>query len=435
MSISQDRHIVILGGGFAGVNLAQKLQGAPGIQVTVVDQNNYNFFTPLLYQVATGLLEVSSISLPFRTLFEGKKNIHFRLGEVFSVSPETKTVTLSTGILAYDELVIAIGTQSNFFGNENIRQHSLPMKTIYDAIALRNYLLQQFEAATYVADPVEKKKLQTIVVSGGGPSGVEIAGMLAEMRNRILGHLYPEVDESQMEIHLVDGGPAVLGPMSEESHRYAQESLEKMGVKIQLQTLVSDYKDDTVFLNDGSTIGAKTLIWTAGVTGIKLEGLPAEIYQHGGRIGVNAFNQVAALPNLWVIGDAALELENPEYPRGHPQLASVATQQGSHLAHNFKRLAQGKTPEPFKYKDKGTMAIIGRGKAVAELTIPSKKTLTGWLAWAAWLFIHLFLLISYRNRLKTMWSWTSAYFSPRRPLGLLVLRRADVERTQPKDTK
>ncbi len=432
MPITQDRKIVILGGGFAGVNLAQKLKGVAGIQVTIIDQNNYNFFTPLLYQVATGLLEVSSISLPFRSLFEGAKNIHFRLGKVLSVSRETKTVELSTGTVPYDELVIAIGTKSNFFGNENIQQKSLPMKTIYDAVDLRNYLLQQFEAATYTADPVARKKIQTIVVSGAGPSGVEIAGMLAQMRNSILGHLYPEVDEMQIEIHLVDGGPAVLGPMSEESHKYAQKTLEEMGVKIKLNTLVSDYKDDTVFLNDNTAIGAKTLIWTAGVTGIKIPGLPEEIYQRGGRMAVNAFNQAQGIPNVWVIGDAAVEMENAEYPHGHPQLASVATQQGTHLAHNFKRLSAGKTLEPFKYKDKGTMAIIGRGKAVAELTIPSKKTLTGWLAWAAWLFIHLFLLISYRNRLKTMWSWTSAYFSPRRPLGLMVLKRADIERATPK---
>ncbi len=435
MSTSQDRKIVILGGGFAGVNLAQKLQGAAGIEVTVVDQNNYNFFTPLLYQVATGLLEVSSISLPFRTLFEGKKNIHFRLGELLSVSPEARTVALSTGTLHYDELVIAIGTQSNFFGMETISEKSLPMKTIYDAVALRNYLLQQFEAATYTADPVEKKKLQTIVVSGGGPSGVEIAGMLAEMRMRILGRLYPETDQSQLEIHLVDGGAAVLGPMSEESHRYAQESLEEMGVKVHLHTTVTDYKDDTVFFKDGGAIGAKTLIWTAGVTGTQIAGLPAEIYQRGNRIAVDAFNKVQALEHIWVIGDAAVELDNPDYPHGHPQLASVATQQGAHLAHNFKRAAEGKALTPFKYTDKGTMAIIGRGKAVAELTIPKKKTLTGWLAWMAWLFIHLFLLISYRNRLKTMWNWTSAYFSPRRPLGLLVVKRADIERKIPAETK
>jgi NADH dehydrogenase len=259
--------------------------------------------------------------------------------------------------------------------------------------------------------------------------------MLAQMRNSILGHLYPEVDEMQIEIHLVDGGAAVLGPMSEKSHKYAQKALEEMGVKIKLQTLVSDYKDDTVFLNDNTTIGAKTLIWTAGVTGIKIPGIPEALYQRGGRMAVNAFNQAQGIANIWVLGDAAVEMENADFPHGHPQLASVATQQGNHLAHNFKRLSAGKALEPFQYKDKGTMAIIGRGKAVAELTMPSKKTLTGWLAWAAWLFIHLFLLISYRNRLKTMWSWTSAYFSPRRPLGLMVLKRADIERAIPKETK
>ena len=267
------------------------------------------------------------------------------------------------------------------------------------------------------------------MVAGGGPSGVEIAGMLAEMRKQILGRLYPEVDENQLEIHLVDGGDAVLKPFSEESHKYAQDILEKMGVKIHLDTIVSDYKDDTVFFKDGGSIAAKTLIWTAGVTGTKINGMPAEIYQRGNRIAVDAFGNVKSMEHIWAIGDAAVEMDNPGYPHGHPQLASVATQQGNHLANNFKLLIAGKSLVPFNYKDKGTMAIIGRGKAVAELTIPTKKTLIGWLAWAAWLGIHLFLLISYRNRLKTMWNWTSAYFSPRRPLGLLIAKQ-EVPKTE-----
>ncbi len=424
----KDKHIIIIGGGFAGVNLAKELGGEKGLKVTLVDRNNYNFFPPLLYQVSTGMLDISSISIPFRTLFTGKQNLFFRIGELEEVLPEQNKIKLSTGDLDYDVLVIATGTKTNYFGMENIERNALPMKTVNDAIKLRNYLIMEGEKYTYCTDAAEKRKMRNIVISGAGPSGVEIAGMIAEMRKRKLTDIYPELVNERLNIYLVDGAPTVLPPMSEKSQKYTLKILTNMGVHVKLNKMVADYKDDKVFFKDGETIETKTLIWTAGVTGMKFKGIPDEWYEKGNRLSVDAFNKIEDSNNIYVIGDACIQTTDPDFPKGHPQLGSVAKQQGKALAENFVAMVNGKELEPFNYKDKGSMAIIGDQKAVADMTFP-KTTLTGWVAWFIWLFVHLFLLVSYRNRFRTFWNWFNAYLGGGQSQGIMVGKTADIARS------
>ena len=322
--------------------------------------------------------------------------------------------------------MLATGTTTNFFGNKNIEEHSLPMKTIMDAIAMRNYLLRVAEQATFETDKEELAKLSNIVISGAGPAGVEVAGMLAEMRLHILEDIYPELDEDLLNIYIIDGEDAVLPPMRKESQEYAKKTLENMGIKVLLNTLVADYKDDRVVFKNGKSLPTKTLIWTAGVTGFKFDGIPDEAYTKGNRILVNEFNQMTLDQNIFVIGDASMQTNDERYAKGYPQLGSVATQQGKQLAKNIKRMLQNEPLKPFKYTDKGTMAIIGKSSATADLTTPD-RTLTGFMALMAWLLIHLFLLINYRNRIQTMWDWTNAYFTKNQSQGLLIGKYADID--------
>ena len=417
----KDKNIVIIGGGFAGINLAKKLGGEKGVQVTLVDRNNYNFFPPLLYQVATGLLDVSSISIPFRTLLSGKKNLHFRLGELLEVVPSQNKIILSSGELQYDQLVIATGTKANYFGMENIQKYSLPMKNVDDAVKLRNYLIALGERYTYETNPDERRKMRNIVISGAGPSGVEIAGMIAEMRMRVLKDTFPELKSEPLNIYLVDGAEVVLPPMSEKSQKYSKESLEGFGVKVILGKFVEDYRDDKVFFKGGDSIETKTLIWTAGVTAMKFKGIPDEYYERGNRLKVNEFNMVINSTNIFAMGDACVQTTDPDWPKGHPQLGSVAMQQGKQLAKNLATVAQHPQQKlkPFKYSDKGSMAVIGKNKAVADLTFP-KTTLTGWLAWFSWFFVHLFLLVNYRNRLRTLFNWIGTYVLGGQSQGMMV---------------
>ncbi|WP_035479563.1 NAD(P)/FAD-dependent oxidoreductase [Gelidibacter mesophilus] len=415
----QEKHIVIIGGGFAGVNLAKQLGNKEGLKVTLVDRNNYNFFPPLLYQVATGMLDISSISFPFRTLFINSKNLAFRIGELQEIVPNQKKVILSTGDLHYDALVLATGTKSNYFGMENIEKNSLPMKTVNDAIKLRNYLIMEGEKYTYCTNVDEKRKMRNIVISGAGPSGVEIAGMIAEMRNRKLRDIYPELVDESLNIYLVDGAPTVLPPMREKSQKYTLKTLKKMGINVKLNKMVSDFKDDKVFFKDGETIETKTLIWTAGVTAMKFKGIPEACYEKGNRLIVDAFNKVEQMDHIYAIGDTCIQTTDSNFPEGHPQLGAVAQQQGKHLAKNFVAMVKNEEMTPFEYRDKGAMAIIGDQKAVADMTFP-KTTLTGWLAWFSWLFVHLFLLVSYRNRFRTFWNWFNAYLGKGQSQGIMI---------------
>lgn len=423
----KDKHIVIVGGGFAGIYMAKALGNKKGIKVTLVDKNNYNFFPPLLYQVSTGMLDISSISIPFRSLFTGKDNLFFRIGELEEVIPEQNKILLTTGEMHYDALVIATGTKSNYFGMYNIEQNALPMKTVNDAIKLRNFLIMQGEKYTYCTDAAEKRKMRNIVISGAGPSGVEIAGMIAEMRNRKLMDIYAELVNEQLNIYLVDGAPTVLPPMSEKSQKYTLQTLKNMGIHVLLNKMVSDFKDDKVYFKDGETIETKTLIWTAGVTGIRFKGIPETSYQNGNRLLVDAFNKVDKTDNIYAIGDACLQMSDLNFPKGHPQLGSVAQQQGKALAEIFIAIVENKKPKPFKYRDKGAMAIIGDKKAVADMTFP-KTTFTGWFAWFSWLFVHLALLVSYRNRFRTFWNWFNAYVGKGQSQGIMIGKTADIEK-------
>lgn len=400
--------IVVIGGGFAGINLVRHLANKPGIEIILVDKNNYHFFPPLIYQVATCFLEASSISYPFRMFMHKIKNLRFRLGTLSMIIPEEKKVILSTGELTYDYLVLASGTVTNFFDMKNVQENAIPMKTLDDAMAMRNILLQRLEKATVTTDELEKEKLTTIVVTGGGPTGVEISGILAEMRNSILRNDYPELEGIKTEIYLIDGGESLLSHMSEKSQRHTHDELRKMGVKIKLKCRVSDFVDGQVFFKDGDSINSYNLLWAAGITSQKFDGIPAQCYGRGNRLMVDEYNEIIGMPSVYAIGDTSFQTNDPAYQQGHPQVAQVALQQGINLARNFVNIQKGAGLQSFRYKDKGAMAIIGKSKAVADLPKP-KVHFKGFIAWIAWLFIHLVSLIHYRNRVKTLYNWFVSY--------------------------
>ena len=411
--------IVIIGGGFAGINLAKELLNQKGIHVTLVDKNNYNFFPPLIYQVATAFLEPSSISYPFRKFFAGKKNLQFRLGELLKVVPSENKIILNNGELSYDHLVFATGAETSYFGMENVKKNAIPMKTLNDAIEMRNTILKNLEKAAICKDIRKRRKLLTIVVAGGGPTGVEVSGMFAEMRKSIFLTEYPELATSASNIYLVDGANALLTPMSKESQEDTYKALTDLGVVVKLNTMVVDYIDDTVHFSNGETIQTKNLIWAAGVSAKTFEGIPVESYGRGKRMATDAFNKVNGTENIYAIGDTCIQLTDESFPAGHPQVAQVAIQQGINLAHNFKLINQNKQQRPFKYSDKGSMAIIGKNKAVVDLPKP-KMHFKGFFAWMIWLFIHLISLIAYRNRVKTFYNWMIAYFSKDQSLRMII---------------
>ncbi|OUL61858.1 NAD(P)/FAD-dependent oxidoreductase [Flavobacterium sp. AJR] len=411
--------IVIIGGGFAGINLAKELVNHNQIQVTLVDKNNYNFFPPLIYQVATAFLEPSSISYPFRKFFAGKKNLNFRLGELQEVVPAENKVILNNGELTYDYLVFATGAETSYFGLENVMKNAIPMKTLNDAIVMRNTLLKNLEKAAITKDIRKRRKLLTIVVAGGGPTGVEVSGMFAEMRKNILLKEYPELDTTASNVYLVDGGDALLAPMSKASQQDTLKALTELGVVVKLNNRVTDYVDDIVYFSNGETIHTKNLIWAAGVSAKAFDGIPVESYGRGKRMATDAYNKVKGVENIYAIGDTSIMDTDPAFPNGHPQVAQVAIQQGINLAKNFKAIAQNKPLKPFIYVDKGSMAIIGKNKAVVDLPKP-KWHFNGFLAWAIWLFIHLVSLITYRNRLSTFYNWMIAYFAKDQSLRMII---------------
>ena len=417
-------HIVIVGGGFAGINLAKELTNEPDIQVTLIDKNNYNFFPPLIYQVATAYLEPSSISYPFRKFFAGKKNLTFRLGEVLRVNQTENTVILNNGEVEYDQLVFASGAETSFFGMENVQKNAIPMKTLNDAIEMRNKLLQNMEKAVLTKNIRERRKLLTVVVAGGGPTGVEVSGMLAEMRNGILRKEYPELETAASNLYLVDGGNALLSPMSEASQKDTFDALTKMGVVVKLNTRVTDFKDDMVYFGNGETIATKNLIWAAGVSAKQFEGIAAESYGRGRRMETDAYNKVKGTSNVFAIGDTSIMTTDVHFPAGHPQVAQVAIQQGKNLAKNFCNLLRNKPMIAFSYYDKGSMAIIGKNKAVVDIPKP-KMHFKGFFAWLVWLFIHLISLITYRNRLKTFYNWMVAYFAKDQSYRMIIRPEKD----------
>lgn len=416
------KRVVIVGGGFAGINLAQKLSKNKKFQIVLVDKNNYNFFPPLLYQVATGFLEASNISYPFRKFFQGKDNLRFSLGAFMEVFPNEKRISTESGDIHYDYLVFATGTETNYFGMENVRKNAVPMKTVQDALALRNHVLMLKEMATREPDPAVRKKLLSIVVAGAGPTGVEVSGMLAEMHKGIFQKDYPELKREEVQIYLVDALPVVLNPMSKKSQEETLEELRGLGIQVLLDHAVKDYQDGVVTFANGRTIETETLIWTSGVTATALPGLPAEVLGRGKRVLVDAYNRVKGFDDIFALGDICYMDADPEFPNGHPQLAQVAIQQGKNLAHNLPIWLEPGSPRPFRYEDKGTMAIIGVNKAVADLPGLHFK---GFIAFFLWLVVHLFSLIRYRNQVKTSYNWIVAFITRDQSLRFILDTKPD----------
>ena len=416
------KQVVVVGGGFAGINLIKRLSKDERFQITLVDKNNYHFFPPLLYQVATAFIEPSNISYPFRRMFQKKKNLRFHLGALIKINPQHNSIETTNGVLMYDYLVLSVGTQSNYFGMDNVKQNSLPMKNINDALNLRNHVLMSMEKAVRSTEYADKEKYLTIVIAGGGPTGVEIAGMLAEMGRNIAVKEYPEITDLQGHLHLVDASPALLGTMSQKAQKEATSVLSKLGVKIKLNVAVKDYSDGKVILTDGETIATNTLIWTSGVTGTAVNGLPAEVIGRSNRVQVNEYNKVKGTENIFALGDICLQTTDKNYPNGHPQVAQVAIQQGTLLASNLKKMLSSKQMKPFSYHDKGSMAIISKYKAVADLP---KFSFTGFFAWLVWLFIHIIPLVGFRNKIKLAFSWFWSFITNDPTLRLIIRPRKE----------
>ncbi len=409
--------VVIVGGGFAGLNLAKKLIRNDDFQVTLVDKNNYHFFPPLLYQVSTSFIEPSNISYPFRRMFQKKANFRFHLGCLTNIDTENNIVETDTGDVEYDGLVLAMGTETNYFGMENVKRNALPMKSIDDALNIRNHILINLEKVVRLSNGPEREKLQNIVIAGGGPTGVEVSGMLAEMRKNILRKDYPELKNLRGNIYLIDASPTLLGPMSQKSQQEAHKVLKDLGVKIILDTAVKDYDHGLVMLANGETIPAATVLWTSGVIARKVPGIPAESIGRGRRIIVDEFNKVKGTENVYAIGDICYQTTDPENPGGHPQLAQVAIQQGKHLAENLERLREKEPMKPFRYHNKGTMAIIAKYKAVVDLP---RGFFKGFIAWLVWLFIHLIPIAGYRNKFKLAANWMWSFISNDPTLRLII---------------
>ncbi|SKB73753.1 NAD(P)/FAD-dependent oxidoreductase [Dyadobacter psychrophilus] len=414
--------LVIVGGGFAGINLAQKLSRDERFNIVLVDKNNYNFFPPLLYQVATGFLEASNISYPFRKFFQEKANLRFSLGAFQEVFPNERRIATESGDIYYDYLVFSTGTETNYFGMENVKKNAVPMKTVRDALALRNHILLNKERASKMQDSNERKKLLCIVVAGAGPTGVEVSGMLAEMHKNIFKWDYPELNREEVQIYLVDALPVVLNPMSKKSQEDTLEALQKLGINVLLDHAVKDFENGVVTFGNGKQIETSTLIWTSGVTAAELPGLPREALGKGRRVLVDSHNKVLGFENIFALGDICLMTSDEKFPEGHPQLAQVAIQQGKNLAANLPRLIEGKPLNDFHYVDKGTMAIIGVNKAVADLPGLHFK---GFIAYFLWLVVHLFSLIRYRNQVKTFYNWMVAFFTRDQSLRFIMDAKPD----------
>lgn len=415
------KRVVIVGGGFGGLKLANALRNS-GMQVVLVDKNNYHQFPPLIYQVASSGLEPSSISFPFRKIFRKRKNFYFRMAEARSIFPEKKILQTSIGKVEYDYLVFAAGTTTNFFGNKHLEDEAMPMKTLSEAMGLRNALLSNLERSITCATDQERNELQNIVIVGGGATGVEIAGVLSEMKKYVLPADYPDMDSSQLNIFLIEAGGRLLSGMSPKSSEAAEQFLRNMGVNVCLHKKVTDYRDHKVILEDGMEIPTRTFIWVSGVKASPIDNLPSECIGRGGRLKVDAYNRVEGMEDVFAIGDQCIMTADKDYPNGHPQLAQVAIQQGKLLAENLKRMEKKKKKalKPFHYRNLGSMATVGRNRAVAEF----KKVKTqGWIAWILWLVVHLRSILGVRNRISVMLNWMYNYFTYDQSLRIIVYAR------------
>lgn len=396
--------VVIIGAGFAGLSLAKKLKDK-NFQVVLLDKHNYHNFQPLMYQVATGGLEEGAIAYPIRKILQKHKDTFFRMSEVLSVDTHNKKVHTDIGTIYYNYLVIATGSTNNFFGNKNIEKHSFVMKTIPEALQIRNLIIQNLELALQTNDPIVRKKLMSFVIVGGGPTGVELAGALAEMKKAFLPKDYPDLDFSMMEIHLIQGEKRILDAMSEKSSEAAISFLRNLGVIVHLNQYVSNYDGNTVITQSGLAIDTKAVIWSAGVKGNLISGLEDKA-NRGSRIITNEFNQVIGFTDVFAMGDIAA-IQTDSTPNGHPMMAQPAIQQGELLAKNLVALENNFPLEKFVYNNKGAMATIGRNKAVVDLP---KLHFSGIFAWFVWMFIHLISLIGFKNKALVFWSWAYNYF-------------------------
>ncbi len=413
---NKKKQVVVIGGGFAGIHLIRNLDENL-FDIVLIDKLNHHQFQPLFYQVATSQIEPSSISFPLRNVFKHKKNLQIRMAEVTEIDRNNKLILTNIGIFNYDYLVIATGCRTNFFGNQNLEEYVLTLKTTYEAIKIRNHILQTFEKVLS-ANRMEKDKLLNLVIVGAGPTGVELAGAFAEVKKYILPNDYPGIDFTKLNIYLIEGSNSSLKNMSEVARKASMKYLTELGVKILTEIHVKDYNGDKVFLSNGSEIETKTVIWVAGVTGNLVKGLPQGAMGPGNRITVNRIGQVLGDEYVFAAGDIAL-MRTPKYPNGHPQVANVAINQARLLAKNLKAMETGKKVTEFEYRDLGSMATIGTRKAVVDLPFMKFK---GYLAWLIWMFLHLMLILSVRNKLIIFINWAWKFITKDTSLRLILVQ-------------
>lgn len=409
--------LIILGGGFAGLRLARLLNNKPGIDITIIDRYNYHQFQPLFYQVATAALDASNISFPLRKAFHNSKNVRIRMAEIERIDTVAKLVITNEDSYTYDYLVIATGASTNFFGNKNLEEHAFPMKSTVEALQLRHKLIQNFEDALHTSNADELTKLMNIVVVGGGPTGVELSGAIAEMKKYVLPKDYPELDFSKMNIYLLEGTGKTLAAMSEQSSSNSLNYLQRLGVTVKTNALLQDYDGEQVTLKDGTSIPSKLVIWAAGIKGNVPAGIDPSLIARGNRIKVDEFNFVQGMNNVFAIGDIAY-MEEEAFPNGHPQVAPVAIQQATLLATNLLHLRQGKIARPFRYNDKGAMATVGRNLAVVDVPKP-KLHFGGFFAWLIWMGLHLMLILGVKNRFFVFTNWLYNYVTYDQSLRLI----------------
>ncbi len=410
------KHIVIIGAGFAGLKLARTLNNHPNYCITLIDKNNYHQFQPLFYQVAMANLDASNISFPLRNIFQKSKNVTIRVTEVNMIDAPNQLVLTTNGNFTYDYLVIATGAVTNYFGNAAIEQYSFPMKTTWEALQIRNTLLTHFETAI-TANSLKVKQILSIVIVGGGPTGVELSGALAEMKTDTLPFEYPELNFAEMQIYLLEGSTKLLGAMTAASSSKAKDYLEDLGVTVMLNTMVKEYNGRQLLLQDGNILESTFVIWAAGVKGNVPQGISHEFVSKSSQIATDAFHKLIGSNNVYALGDVAL-MTSEQFPRGYPQLASVAIDQSVNLANNFLRLTQNKPLVPYHYTNKGSMATVGRNKAVVDLAKPN-LSFQGFFAWLIWMTLHLFLLIGFKNRVVVFINWIYKYITHQQSLALL----------------